>query len=369
MRILIANRRLTGRTGTEIVTRDLALAVRSLGHEVDVYSPVPGPVARELSAAGVRVYDDLACVAEPPDVLHGNHPKPLLDALRRFPGVPAVSVCHDFTSARDEPVCHPRILRYVAVDDRCRRRIERQSAIPRERIMVHLNAVDLARFRKRPPLPARPVRALVFSNYASWHTHLPVVRATCRVASLPLDVIGLRACAPAARPEAILGRYDLVFAKARCALEAMAVGAAVVLCDAAGLGPMVTSCDFDRLRRMNFGQGLLTRPLAVEGIATELARYDARDAAVVSERVRSEASLERAAARWCDTYREVVDEARHAVAMPAEEDKALALLADRLRDEARMERAEWRARRWSAVPRVGARLESLAARLGYRWSS
>ena len=39
----------------------------------------------------------------------------------------------------------------------------------------------------------------------------------------------------------LTGDYDLVFAKARCALEAMAVGAAVVLCDTHGLGPMVTS--------------------------------------------------------------------------------------------------------------------------------
>jgi hypothetical protein len=34
----------------------------------------------------------------------------------------------------------------------------------------------------------------------------------------------------------VLGRYDLVFAKAKCAIEAMVVGAAVIVCDANGLG-------------------------------------------------------------------------------------------------------------------------------------
>ena len=44
---------------------------------------------------------------------------------------------------------------------------------------------------------------------------------------------------PTSRPEELLPKYDLVFAKARCALEAMATGCAVVLCDFAGLGSMV----------------------------------------------------------------------------------------------------------------------------------
>ena len=51
----------------------------------------------------------------------------------------------------------------------------------------------------------------------------------------------------------MLGQYDIVFAKARCALEALAVGNAVVLCDTVGVGPMVTTGEVDRLRRLNFG--------------------------------------------------------------------------------------------------------------------
>ena len=40
-----------------------------------------------------------------------------------------------------------------------------------------------------------------------------------------------------ARPEEALGSYDIVFAKARAAAEAVATGTAVVLCDVAGAGP------------------------------------------------------------------------------------------------------------------------------------
>src|SRR5690606_10549363 len=120
---------------------------------------------------------------------------------------------------------------------------------------VHLrpNAVDLARFRARGPLPLRPARALLFSNYAREDTHLPVVREACARAGLPRDVIGAGAGRAVAAPETILGDYDLVFAKGRSALEALAVGAAVVLCDFRGIGPMVTSANLDALRLANLG--------------------------------------------------------------------------------------------------------------------
>src|SRR5207253_87507 len=112
-------------------------------------------------------------------------------------------------------------------------------------------------FRQRTRLPGRPGRGLVFSNRASRHTHLPCVRAACRAVGVNLDVVGEESGNQVSDPESILPRYDIVFAKARCALEAMAVGNAVVLCDYTGAGPMVTSENFDALRVMNFGRGVL----------------------------------------------------------------------------------------------------------------
>jgi len=368
VRILIANRRLCDYTGTEIVTRDLALAFRSLGHQPVVYSPWLGGPAREVEAAGIPVHRDLRLLPAAPDVVHGNHPKPLLDALFRFPGVPAVAVCHDATSPRDEPVFHPRILRYVAVDERCRRRLAQEAAIPRDRILVRPNAVDLARFTQRPPLPAVPARAVVFSNNASWRTHLPAVRAACRRASLALDVVGGGARAQLSRPETVLGQYDVVFAKARCALEALATGAAVVLCDAGGLGPMVTSANVEHLRRFNFGQGVLTRRPTAEAILAELQHYDASDAARVCTRVRAEAGLEPSAREWIHLYGEVVEEARRGLPTDGLEGRtALDQLQARWRWEARLERQEAWWQMLEPLPFVGSPLARIARRVALSW--
>lgn len=82
----------------------------------------------------------------------------------------------------------------------------------------------------------RPKRALIFSNHANERTHLPAVREACARAGIALELMGRGTRTDQANPESLIGEYDLVFAKARCALEALAVGASVVLCDSTGPG-------------------------------------------------------------------------------------------------------------------------------------
>ncbi|HYO62561.1 MAG TPA: glycosyltransferase [Pyrinomonadaceae bacterium] len=309
MRVLITNTTLATRTGTETYVRDLALGLLRRGHAPVVYSPETGEIARELRKATVPVVETLSGVAAAPDVIHGNQAAELMTALLHFPGVPAVFFCHSWIGWPNVPPPHPRVLRAVAVDDTCRDRLMLEHGVAEERLRVLLNAVDLERFRPRAaPLPARPARALVFSNTANDSTHLAAVREACARRGIALDVVGAEANTSTSEPESLLGRYDLVFAKARCALEAMASGAAVVLCDMFGSGPLVTTHEFDRLRRLNFGMRSLDRPIDAEVLGREIERYDAADAAEVSRRVRASAGLDSLVEEIIALYREVVAE-------------------------------------------------------------
>ncbi len=312
LRVLITNTTLATRTGTETYVRDLALGLLRRGHSPIVYSPELGEIARELRKATVPVIDDLRSLAVVPDCIHGNHAAELMTALLHFPGVPAVFFCHSWIGWANAPPRFPRILRYVAVDDTCRDRLTLEHEINEDRVSVLLNAVDLEKFKPRAPLPAVPRRALIFSNTATESTHITAVRNACEGAGISLDVVGAQANNPTSQPELLLGQYDLVFAKARCALESMAVGAAVVLCDMVGSGPLVTSGKFERLRRLNFGMRALDRPLDSEVLAREIARYDATDAAEVSRRVRSECGLDSLVEEIIELYREVIEEYEHA---------------------------------------------------------
>jgi hypothetical protein len=325
LKVLITNRVLVRGSGTEIVVRDLASELKNLGHEPVIYSPVLGPLAERVHALGVPVFSNFGQIEPVPDIIHGHHHAQTLAALLRFSNTPAIFVCHDATAWHDEPLIFPRVLRYVAVDSRCRKRLEQNTRIPPENIGVVLNAVDLSRFRPRSRLPARPARAVIFSNYASRWTHVAAVTKACKSLGIALDVIGKASNSASSHPEELLPRYDLVFAKARCALEAMAVGSAVVLCDFAGLGPMVSSDRFGELRKLNFGAGTLVRPLDPELIAAEIQKYDAHDAQLVSEQVRRAASLTGAITEWIDLYHDALD--GHALDQRSAEDRHVVELA------------------------------------------
>ncbi|HET9212430.1 MAG TPA: glycosyltransferase [Thermoanaerobaculia bacterium] len=324
MRVLLTNRSLDQRAGSELYLYELATRLLARGHSPVAFSPRLGKVAAALREATIPVVDDLGAIGEPPDLIHGQHHTAAMTALLHFPGVPALFVCHGWKPWEEIPPRFPRILRYVAVDYTTRERLVSERGIPPERVEVVLNFVDLDRFRPRPPLPAKPRRALVFSNQASERTFLPAARGACERFGIALDVAGLASGSPVERPEELLPGYDLVFAKGRAALESMAVGAAVVLCDEVGAGPLVTTAELGRLRRLNFGIRTLRDPVTADLLASRIERYDPADAAEVSRRIRAMAGIEEAVDRMTALYEEVLAEHREKGSPPAGEESRAA---------------------------------------------
>jgi hypothetical protein len=243
-----------------------------------------------------------------PDIVHGHHHVQMVEALLHFPTARGVFVCHDRTAPHSIPPRTDRIVRYVAVDRNCLERLTVDWDIPESRTRVILNAVDLARFAQRAPLPNAPGRALIFSHTAGPGSHEVVVGEACAALGIPVDVVGAGSRNVTAAPEHLLPRYDLVFAKGRCAIEAMAVGCAVVLCDAAGMGPMVTMAEYGALREWNFGARTLRDPLDVTALMSQIRRYDAAAAADVSRAIRRDADLEAALDRYLAVYEEALAE-------------------------------------------------------------
>jgi hypothetical protein len=290
MRVLIAGHWLDDIGGVQTYERDLASWLLASGHSPVIYSALLGEAAHQLIRLTIPVTDDLRAIAAPIDVIHGDTPLETMAALLHFPDTPAVFVCHGWGNLARTTPRFPRILRYVAVDDTCADRLLLREGIAPEKVSVLLNAVDMAAFRQRAPLPAKPRRAVVFSNTAHELTFLPVIRDACRRASIDIEVVSGLAGTGVSDPQSILGNYDLAFAKAKCAMEAMACGLAVILCDDTGVGGMVRSVELDRLRRLNFGVRSLQKPLSAETILAELAFYDPDDARAVSNRVRETAS-------------------------------------------------------------------------------
>ena len=311
LRVLLTNNTLCGRAGTELYIRDIAIGLMERGHQPIAYSSRLGEVAEELRAVTIPVIDDLNRLRDAPDIIHGQHHLDAMTALLHFPGVPSIFICHGWIPWEEIPPMFPRILRYIAVDHTCRDRLLIEHGIDENRVRVLLNFVDLNRFQARASLPNRPSRALVFSNQASDETNVAAIREACEHHAISVDIIGLGANNVSRRPEEMLGRYDIVFAKARSALEALAVGASVILCDAGKSGPMVTTENFDSLRTLNFGIRTLRNNATAAALSREIARFDSSDAEKVSKRIRAEAGREKALDKLISIYHEVLEEYRY----------------------------------------------------------
>lgn len=300
--VLVTNNALGPRGGSETYVRDVALALLRRGHRPTAFSLVLGDAAADLRRSTIPVLDDVTRLGEAPDVIHGHHHLETLIAALAFPGTPVVNFCHGWVPWEEMPLHHPAVRRYVAVDEVCVDRLVREEGIPPDRVELLLNFVDLDRFRPRAALPQRPVRALVLSNAATIGGYAGAIAAACQAAGITLDVVGGAAGRVSDAPEDLLPAYDIVFAKGRTALEALAVGCATVLADGAGAGPIVTPGNYPVLRTRNFGIRELRHAHDAAWYGEQLARYSAGAAAEVSARVRAEAGMEPAIDRLLDIY-------------------------------------------------------------------
>jgi hypothetical protein len=303
--VLITNIAFAFRSGTEIVVEQLARGLNARGHRPIVFAPyIGGSLTESLRRNGIAVVDRLSEVGATPDIIHGQHNVTTVMALAAFPRTPALFYCHGFDAPKDRAPLVPRIRRYLAVDDCCRERLERDG-VPRDRIEVVLNAVDLEQYIRRGPLPRRPERALVLTKGSD---HLTVVRSAAAAAGLSLDELGSGAGPVVDDLPQRLPAYDIVIATARMAKEAIAAGCAVVVCDHRGFAGLATSATLEEWRLHNFGRRILSLPTTESRLADAFARYDAEDATRVTDLVRAQDDLESQIDRMERIYQSILDD-------------------------------------------------------------
>lgn len=301
--ILLTNIALANRSGTEVVTEQLADGLRRRGHRVAIFTQKKGALAEQMCARGHIVVDRPGALLWRPDVIHGHHTAPTMAALAAHPGVPALFVCHDATAPFDAAPMHPRVRRVFAVDERCRARLVADGASPHD-VSLLPNAVDLHRVPPRSTqLPARPQRAIVSTR--SNH-HLPVLREVCGQFGITLDELGHGPGRITETIEESFAGTDLVFATARTALEAAASGAGVIVCDERGCAGFLTRERAAAWLPWNFGAGILSKPTSAASIAEAIAEWSPSEAADASALVRAERSLESTLDQLDLIYRDIL---------------------------------------------------------------
>lgn len=310
MRIFFTNNTLDKPAGTELSVYDYARLLMARGHEVAAYSCQQGEVAQRLQAAGVAVVESPADAPWQPEIIHGHHQWETGLAAMAFPEVPVVSFCRGTAPWQEAPCLAPNVQRWVAVDEVCRRHLIEEYGVTEDRVEVVLNGVDLGKFPPRAPLPEKPQRVLVFSNYAKEDNFLAQIREACAAEGVDCRAVGSGVGEVVSDPAAVLAESDLVFAKGKAALEAIASGCGLVVCDADGLGPLVTGENFAELRSLSFAYRAMRDEITVENVRSRLADWDAGACQMASKLAREVASLEAAVDHLETLYRDVVGEWR-----------------------------------------------------------
>ncbi len=305
MRILFTNISFGVRSGTELFIADLARQLAARGHSCALYSTLFGPAIKGSLHGILPLFDDLRKLPWRPDIIHGQHSLETLRAIEFFPDVPAIYVCHDSTIWFDSPPPPPLVQAHVTVDWHTRKRVMRETGLAEKDIAIINNTVDTSVFIPPPgSRPERPTRALVF------HSHLPdgrnyieIVREACNRLGIQLDVVGHQSEQSSETPQDLLPRYDLVFAKARCAIEAMACGCGVILAGPEGFGPLVTPTLFDELYKYNFGHSLLQYSMG--WLEKQIARFNSGEVAAVCQITRERCNTTVAAEQFERLYNTV----------------------------------------------------------------
>jgi hypothetical protein len=312
MRILITQRKLVHWGGSEMFTIELVKALRQRDHEVVVFCPQPGDLAKVIYPCGGAVKSRLDDIPWQPDIIHGQHHLQAAAALSYFADVPAIYYCHGWEPWVEKVPLHPRIRNYVMM---CEWLVAPTAAaldIPRDRITTIPNFVNTKRFSEVRTPPDRPRRALLFGKGGFTADERLRLERACSEAGMSLDKIGYQYGNPQERPEAFLQEYDLVFAIGRCAMEAIACGCAVIPIIPKQGGELVTPENFDAWIFSNFSPvyGNSAVQIHAEWLQRELSKYSRDSVGKVTARLRAEHDLSGGVDKIEEIYLRSIDDYR-----------------------------------------------------------
>jgi len=221
-----------------------------------------------------------------------------------FPNVPSIFQHHVPSAAVEPMVRHPNIRARFGVSTLACEKIREVLGSPADGILG--NYVDLSTFGERGPLPAVPKRWLVICEKKHGLRHLGKIVLLAIRAGAVLSAIGPRVKRLVENVPAKAAAFDLVFASARCALEAAAAGASVIVTDYRGVAGFWNSSNCHALLDGNLGGETFNLPAQLGTLWTAIGQYDPEEARRVSTIVREKADLEKGLSRLEATYQQVI---------------------------------------------------------------
>ena len=267
MRFVLANRILLAPGGTEVHLVTVGEHLRRLGHEVVLYAPEIGPFADHARRRGLEVHDDRRELPADCDVVLAQDGIVVYDLARHYPEAMLVfRVCGDVYDFQLPPQVPGVVDLVVVLSDRYER-IARAGAVPVPVLRLRI-PIDVDRLVPLVALRERPERAILLGNYVERDD---VVRETWGRAGVEVRRVGAKSQAYDVA-EAIADA-DVVVAKSRAALDAMACGKAVYVFDVFGGDGWVTPEIYAALEADHFAGQATDRVIDAAALARDLGDY------------------------------------------------------------------------------------------------
>jgi hypothetical protein len=266
VRFVLANRLLAHAGGTETHLVTIGEQLLRLGHEVVLFSPELGPFAEHARRRGL----DVAGPDELPrecDVVFAQDALVVYELAERYPAAFTVfRICGDVFDFQSPPQLEGLVDLVVVLSDRYAR-LARACAIGPRLLRLRIPVSD-DRLVPTGPIRARPRRAVVLGNYAD---RIDVVRETWERRGIQVTQVG------GARQRydlaAALGGADIVVAKSRAALDAMACGRAVYVYDTFGGDGWVTPEAYSAFEADHFAGLATDRVIGAAELDEDLGAY------------------------------------------------------------------------------------------------
>jgi hypothetical protein len=267
MRFVLANRLLDHAGGTEVHLLTLAVHLQGLGHEVVLYSPQLGPFSDHARHRGVAVVGQLRELPDDCHVVLSQDTLVAYDLAKLYPAAfHAFRVCGDVFDFQLPPQLAGIVDLVVVLSDRYARLAHACQASPP--VLRLRMPIDADRLVPVAPIRALPRRAALLGNYDER-------QQLVRGAWGPRGVEVVRIGGPEQRYDLAdaLADVDIVVAKGRAALDAMACGRAVYVFDVLGGDGWVTPASYAALEADNFAGQATDRVIDSAQLEADLAHY------------------------------------------------------------------------------------------------
>lgn len=264
------------RSGVPTYTLTLYNELTRRGHDVLVYSPVSGELAKQMNSIV-----DLRG-AEAPDIILAQHKTCAIELKATFPDVPMILLIHGIEPEEEQP---PKIDidYYLPVNEQNAEYLISRYAIDPNKIEVIRDFIDTEEFKSVKPLAKSKPKVLFISNYKKWRAYQDLTRA-CSILGLKFKAVG----APYGRSRNVaetINEADLVITWGRGILEAMACGRPAISYNKRKGAGYITPEVYIENRTYNLG-GIRSRyTFNLEELMGEIEKYDPEDGMINRELV------------------------------------------------------------------------------------